>query len=474
MKIELTILKNLVHNEDFARKTLPFLKEEYFSDSSERVVYKRIAEFMNKYNSRPTREAIGIEIESSSHLSEEEHRRSMDLVRNLVEPEPVTMDWLLESTEAFCQERAVFNAVMDSIAILDGKDQNRTKNSIPEILSEALGVSFDSHIGHDFIEDFESRYDFYHRVEEKIAFDLEFFNKITRGGLSRKSLNIILAGTGVGKTLAMCHFAAANLALGKNVLYITMEMAEEKIAERIDANLLNIASEDLQQLPRELYENKIARLKAKTQGKLIIKEYPTASAHAGHIRHLLNELNLKRNFVPDIIYIDYLNICCSSRIKAGSNVNSYSYIKSIAEELRGLAVERNLPIVSATQTTRSGYSNSDPGLEDTSESFGLPATADFMIALVRDEDMDSRGQLLVKQLKNRYSDPANHKRFFVGVDRVKMRLYDLEESAQEGLIDDSRGGKTKRSEAVMDNTKFGMEDRERNKPKAKFNNFKFS
>ena len=339
MKIELTILKNLVHNEDFARKTLPFLKEEYFSDSSERVVYKRIAEFMNKYNSRPTREAIGIEIESSNNLSEEDHKRSMELVRALVEPEPVTIEWLLESTEAFCQERAVFNAVMDSIAILDGKDKNRTKNSIPEILSEALGVSFDSHIGHDFIEDFESRYDYYHRIEEKIAFDLEYFNKITRGGLSRKSLNIILAGTGVGKTLAMCHFAAANLALGKNVLYITMEMAEEKIAERIDANLLNIASEDLQQMPRDLYENKIARLKTKTQGKLIIKEYPTASAHAGHFRHLLNELNLKRNFVPDIIYIDYLNICCSSRIKPGANVNSYTYIKSIAEELRGLAVE---------------------------------------------------------------------------------------------------------------------------------------
>jgi replicative DNA helicase len=473
MKIELTILKNLVHNEDFARKTLPFLKEEYFSDSSERVVYKRIAEFMNKYNSRPTREAIGIEIESSTNLSEEDHKRSMELVRALVEPEPVTMDWLLESTEAFCQERAVFNAVMDSIAILDGKDKNRTKNSIPEILSEALGVSFDSHIGHDFIEDFESRYDYYHRVEEKIAFDLEYFNKITRGGLSRKSLNIILAGTGVGKTLAMCHFAAANLSMGKNVLYITMEMAEEKIAERIDANLLNIASEDLQQLPRDLYENKIARLKTKTQGKLIIKEYPTASAHAGHFRHLLNELNLKRNFVPDIIYIDYLNICCSSRIKPGANVNSYTYIKSIAEELRGLAVEKNLPIVSATQTTRSGYSNSDPGLEDTSESFGLPATADFMIALVRDEGMDERGQICVKQLKNRYSDPANNKRFFVGVDRVKMRLYDLEESAQEDLIDDNRGGKTKRSDAVMDNTKFGMEDRERNKPKPKFNNFKF-
>jgi len=473
MKIELTILKNLVHNEDFARKTLPFLKEEYFSDSSERQVFRRINEFVIKYNSRPTREAIGIEIESSTNISEEEHKRSMELVRNLVEPEPVTMDWLLESTESFCQERAVFNAVMDSIAILDGKDKNRTKNAIPEILSEALGVSFDSHIGHDFIDDFEERYDYYHRVEEKLPFDLELMNKITRGGLSRKSLNIILAGTGVGKTLAMCHFAAANLAMGKNVLYITMEMAEEKIAERIDANLLNIATEDIKQLPKELYQNKIARLRAKTTGKLIIKEYPTASAHVGHFRHVLNELNLKRNFVPDIIYIDYLNICCSSRIKPGVNVNSYTYVKSIAEELRGLAVERNLPIVSATQTTRSGYTNSDPGLEDTSESFGLPATADFMIALIRTEDADERGQLLVKQLKNRYSDPADYKRFFVGIDRVKMRLFDLEESAQEDLVDDSRGGKTKRSESVMDNTKFGMEDRERNKPKTKFGGFKF-
>jgi replicative DNA helicase len=473
MKIELTILKNLVHNDDFARKTLPFLKENYFSDSSERLVFRRINEFMTKYNSRPTREAIGIEIESSTNISEEEHKRSIELVRSLVEPEPVTMDWLLESTESFCQERAVYNAIMDSIAILDNKDKNRTKNAIPEILSEALGVSFDSHIGHDFIDDFEERYDYYHRVEEKLPFDLELMNKITRGGLSRKSLNIILAGTGVGKTLAMCHFAAANLAMGKNVLYITMEMAEEKIAERIDANLLNIATEDIKQLPKELYQNKIARLRAKTTGKLIIKEYPTASAHVGHFRHVLNELNLKRNFVPDIIYIDYLNICCSSRIKPGVNVNSYTYVKSIAEELRGLAVERNLPIVSATQTTRSGYTNSDPGLEDTSESFGLPATADFMIALIRTEDADERGQLLVKQLKNRYSDPADYKRFFVGIDRVKMRLFDLEESAQEDLVDDSRGGKTKRSESVMDNTKFGMENRERNKPKSKFGGFKF-
>jgi replicative DNA helicase len=473
MKIELTILKNLVHNEDFARKTLPFLKEEYFGDSSERNVFKRINEFMLKYNNRPTREAIGIDIESSTNLSEEEHKRSMELVRELVEPEPSDMTWLLETTESFCQERAVYNAIMDSIAILDGKDKNRTKNSLPEILAEALGVSFDSHVGHDFIEDFAERYDFYHRKEEKIPFDLELMNAITRGGLSRKSLNIILAGTGAGKTLMMCHLAAANLTLGKNVLYITMEMAEEKIAERIDANLLNVPLDDLSHIPKDMYDNKIARVKSKTDGKLIIKEYPTASAHVGHFRHLLNELNLKRNFVPDIVYIDYLNICCSSRIKTGSNVNSYTYIKAIAEELRGLAVEKNVPIVSATQTTRSGYSSSDPGLEDTSESFGLPATADFMIALVRTDELDEAGQVMVKQLKNRYADPAMNKKFVLGIDRTKMRLFDTEASAQDDLIDDSRGGKTKRSDSVMDNSKFGMEDRERNKPKAKFNNFKF-
>ena len=473
MKIELTILKNLVHNEEFTRKTLPFLKEEYFGDSSERIVFKRINDFLLKYNNRPTREAIGIDIESSNNLSEEEHKRSMELVRSLVEPEPSDMTWLLETTEAFCQERAVYNAIMDSIAILDGKDKNRTKNALPEILSEALGVSFDSHIGHDFIEDFAERYDFYHRKEEKIPFDLELMNIITRGGLSRKSLNIILAGTGAGKTLMMCHLAAANLSLGKNVLYITMEMAEEKIAERIDSNLLNVALEDLVQLPKDLYENKIARMKTKTTGKLIIKEFPTASAHVGHFRHLINELNLKRNFVPDIIYIDYLNICMSARIKTGSNVNSYTYVKAIAEELRGLAVEKNVPIVSATQTTRSGYTSSDPGLEDTSESFGLPATADFMIALVRTEALDETGQVMVKQLKNRYADPSVNRKFVLGIDRTKMRLFDAEQSAQEDIIDDYRGGKTKRSESVMDNTKFGMEDRERNKPKPKFNNFKF-
>lgn len=464
MRMELTILRNLIHNEDYVRKTLPFLKKEYFQDSSEREVFYRIQEFVTKYNSKPSREAIGLDIESNNKLSEDEHKRSMELVRELNEPEPTDMQWLLDNTEQFCQDRAIYNAIMDSIAILDGKDKNRSKNALPELLSEALGVSFDSHIGHDFLDDYEARYDFYHRKEERVPFDLEMFNTITRGGMPRKSLNIFLAGTNVGKSLVMCHMAAANLEAGKNVLYITLEMAEEKIAERIDANLLNVATEDLVQLPRDIYEKKIQRLRAKTEGKLIIKEYPTASSHVGHFRHLLNELNLKRNFAPDIIYIDYLNICTSSRISAGANVNSYSYVKAIAEELRGMAVEKNVPIVSATQTTRSGYTNSDPGLEDTSESFGLPATADFMVALIRTEELDQLGQLMVKQLKNRYSDPAMNKRFMVGLDRTKMRLFDAEDAAQDGLVKDS---------PVMDNTTFGHEEYERNKPKNKFNGFKF-
>jgi len=462
--MELTILRNLIHNEDYVRKTLPFLKKEYFQDSSEREVFDKIHDFVTKYNARPSREALGLDIESNTRLSEEEHKRSMDLVRELNEPEHTEMQWLLDTTEQFCQDRAIYNAIMDSIAILDGKDKNRTKNALPELLSEALGVSFDSHIGHDFLEDYEARYDFYHRKEERVPFDLEMFNTITRGGLPRKSLNIFLAGTNVGKSLVMCHMAAANLDAGKNVLYITLEMAEEKIAERIDANLLNVATEDLVQLPKDVYEKKVQRLRAKTQGKLIIKEYPTASSHVGHFRHLLNELYLKRNFAPDVIYIDYLNICTSSRIKAGANVNSYSYVKAIAEELRGLAVEKNVPIVSATQTTRSGYTNSDPGLEDTSESFGLPATADFMVALIRTEELDELGQLMVKQLKNRYSDPAMNKRFMIGLDRTKMRLFDAEDTAQDGLVKDS---------PVMDNTTFGHEEYERNKPKSKFTGFKF-
>lgn len=447
MRIEMTVLRHLIHDEDFARKVLPFVSDKYFSDATERLIYSRIAQFMEKYNSLPSREALSIEIEGSKNLGEKEYLAAVEAIQGLTSPDPVDKAWLLDATEKFCQERAIYNAIMDSISILDGKDKDRGKGSIPEILTNALGVSFDTHIGHDLIDDFADRYDFYHRVEEKVAFDLELMNKITRGGLSRKSLNIILAGTGVGKSLAMCHMAAANMMMGKNVLYITMEMAEEKIAERIDANLLNVAIPDLQSLPRDIYEKKIAGIRAKTTGKLIIKEYPTASAHAGHFRHLLNELNLKRSFVPDIIYIDYLNICMSSRIKTGSNVNSYTYVKAIAEELRGLAVERNVPIVSATQTTRSGYSSSDVDLTDTSESFGLPATADFMIALISTEELQDLSQFMVKQLKNRYSDPAANRRFVIGVDREKMRLYDVEQSAQTDIMEDR---------PIMDKTNFGQ------------------
>ena len=447
MRIEDTVLRHLIHKDSFARKALPFLRDEYFSDPSERIIFHRINEFTQEYNSVPSQEALQIDLEKIKNLSEDEYSKCVTIIKNLNEPDPVDEQWLVDATEEFCQERAIYNAIMDSIGIIDGKDKARTKGSIPEILSSALAVSFDSHIGHDFLEDYEQRFDFYHRVEERLPFDIEMLNTVSRGGLPRKSLNIILAGTGVGKTLAMCHFAASNLLLGKNVLYITMEMAEEKIAERIDANLLNVAIDELSSIPVDSYQKKVDRVRNKTTGKLIIKEFPTASAHVGHLRHLLNELHLKRSFVPDIIYIDYLNICLSSRIKSGANVNSYTYVKAIAEELRGLAVEKNLPIISATQTTRTGYSNSDPGLEDTSESFGLPATADFMIALVSTEELQDLNQIMVKQLKNRYNDPTINKRFVVGVDRTKMRLYDLEENAQKGLVQEDK--------PIMDNTHFG-------------------
>jgi len=447
MRIEETVLRHLIHKDSFARKALPFLRDEYFSDPSERIIFHRINEFTQEYNSVPSQEALQIDLEKIKNLSEDEYSKCVTIIKNLNEPDPVDEQWLVDATEEFCQERAIYNAIMDSIGIIDGKDKARTKGSIPEILSSALAVSFDSHIGHDFLEDYEQRFDFYHRVEERLPFDIEMLNTVSRGGLPRKSLNIILAGTGVGKTLAMCHFAASNLLLGKNVLYITMEMAEEKIAERIDANLLNVAIDELSSIPVDSYQKKVDRVRNKTTGKLIIKEFPTASAHVGHLRHLLNELHLKRSFVPDIIYIDYLNICLSSRIKSGANVNRYTYVKAIAEELRGLAVEKNLPIISATQTTRTGYSNSDPGLEDTSESFGLPATADFMIALVSTEELQDLNQIMVKQLKNRYNDPTINKRFVVGVDRTKMRLYDLEENAQKGLVQEDK--------PIMDNTHFG-------------------
>ena len=454
--VELMVLKHLLNDEDYARRTLPYLKEEYFSDKIEKNVYRHIDDFIKKYNNQPTREALIIEMDTDGKISDEEFSKTTSYIGDLIVEEEEDRDWLIEKTEKFCQEKSIYNAIMESIGIIDGEDKNKDKGSIPEILSDALSVSFDPHVGHDFIDDSDDRYDFYHRIEERIPFDLEYLNAVTKGGLPNKTLNIILAGTGVGKSLAMCHMAAANLIDGKNVLYVTMEMAEEKIAERIDANLLNVTLDNLKQLPKAMYDQKMQKVKGKTSGKLIIKEYPTAGAHVGHFRHLINELKLKRQFKPDIIYVDYLNICMSSRIRTGSNVNSYTLVKAIAEELRGLAVEMVVPIVSATQTTRSGFTNSDVGLEDTSESFGLPATADFMIALISTEELEELDQIMIKQLKNRYNDPNINKRFVVGVDRAKMRLYDAESSAQDGVMSDK---------PVMDNAEFGQRYDEEEKMK---------
>lgn len=415
---------------------MPFINQEYFSDSTEKYIFKEVKDFIEKYKTMPTKEALVINFVESKTLTEEQVRNCVDLVNEIHKhkDEPTETQWLTEQTEKFCQDRALYNAIMESVSILDDKKTNKSKGEIPKILSDALGVSFDNNVGHDYINDYERRFEFYHQKEERIPFDLDYFNKITKGGLPNKTLNIALAGTGVGKSLFMCHVAASCISQGYDVLYITMEMAEEKIAERIDANLLNIGINDLHVIPKEDYTRRFSALQSKTQGKLIIKEYPTASASALHFRSLLNELQLKKNFRPKIIFIDYLNICCSSRLKMGSSVNSYTYIKSIAEELRGLAVEFAVPIVSATQTTRSGFSNSDVGLEDTSESFGLPATADFMFALISTEELQQLGQMMVKQLKNRYNDPGVNKKFVVGVDRAKMRLYDVESNAQD-LID---------------------------------------
>ena len=437
MKLEQTILKNLIYNEEYLRKVLPFLKSEYFTDRSDKTLYDEIASFTETYNSTPTVEALVLAVKERRNLSDEEVEKCESYLQEIekTKGEESKVQWLVDKTEQFCQEKAIYNAVLGSISILDGKDKTNDKGSIPKILSDALAISFDNSVGHDYLENSDERYDFYHRKEERIPFDLEFFNKITKGGLPNKTLNIALAGTGVGKSLFMCHVAAGCMVQGKNVLYITMEMSEEKIAERIDANLLNVTIDDLVSLPKDLYDKKINKLREKTVGKLIIKEYPTASASSIHFRTLLNELNLKKSFVPNIIFIDYLNICCSSRIKAGANINSYTYVKSIAEELRGLAVEFGVPIVSATQTTRSGFTSSDPGLEDTSESFGLPATADLMFALISSEELEEMGQIMVKQLKNRYNDPTHFKRFTLGIDRSKMRLYDIEQSSQDGIID---------------------------------------
>jgi len=463
MSLENVIFSNILHNQDYGRKTIPFLKAEYFHDASDKAVFEIIDDYVKKYNSFPSKEALLIDLSNRGSMSDDLYKKARSTVEDLHHDEKTEINWLIDQTEKFCQEKAVYNAIMNSIQILDDKTGKQSKGAIPQILSDALAVSFDTHIGHDFVEDSDSRFEFYHAKEIKIPFDLDYFNKITVGGLPRKTLNIALAGTGVGKSLFMCHAASANLAQGLNVLYITMEMAEEKIAERIDANLLDVTLDQLKELPKEIYEKKIARIKSKTKGKLIIKEYPTACAGSANFRHLLNELKIKKNFTPDIIYIDYLNICMSSRLKHGANVNSYTYIKTVAEELRGLAVEYNVPVVSATQTTRSGYSSSDVGLEDTSESFGLPATADFMFALISTEELAELGQIMVKQLKNRYSDTGIARRFVLGIDRSKMRLYDVEQSAQEDLLDGP----------VMDSTKFGEEDRERSKPKSKFDKSKF-
>lgn len=459
MNLEQKILKHLILDEEYTRKTLPFIKGEYFQESSEKLLFTEIQNYVNKYNSMPTQEALAIEIDKRINLTDDQHKKTIALVKQItIDPEVSDTKWLIDATEDFCQEKAIYNGIMQSIQILDDKNKNNAekldKGSIPKILADALSVSFDNHIGHDFIDDAETRYDFYHKVERRIPFDLDYLNRITKGGLAEKSLNIVLAGTGVGKSLFMCHCAAANLTMGKNVLYITMEMAEERIAERIDANLMNVELDRLIGMPKETYLKKVETLREKTKGKLIIKEYPTASANVNHFNHLLNELKLKRQFIPDIIYIDYLNICSSARMKMGSSINSYTYIKAIAEELRGLAVEHKLPIVSATQTTRSGFTNSDVGLEDTSESFGLPATADLMFALISTEELADLNQIMVKQLKNRYSDPTTNKRFVIGVDRAKMKLYDAEESAQTN-ISDSGQSQVDDDKPVFDKSGFG-------------------
>lgn len=449
MRIEKSILSNLIHNEEYCRKVVPFLKTEYFQDRKEAVIASELIRFFNEYNKPASPEILAIEVGNRKDLNDKEIPE-FEVYINELSSKETNVDWLLGETEKFCKDKAVYNAILHSIKIIDGGDKLHTKDSLPSILSDALAVSFDNHVGHDYIEDYDERYDFYHRVEEKIPFDLDLFNKITKGGLSKKTLNVVLAGTGVGKSLFMCHVAASSLMQGKNVLYITMEMAEERIAERIDANLMNIGMDELKIIDRELYQKRFNKVSTKTQGKLIIKEYPTAGAHAGHFKGLLEELKTKKKFVPDMVIIDYLNICSSSRMKQGANVNSYTYIKSIAEELRGLAVEYAVPILSATQTTRSGFANTDVELTDTSESFGLPATVDFMFALISSEELEGLNQILVKQLKNRYGDPAYYKKFVIGVDRSKMKLYNVESSAQENISESGQDSKP-----VFDKTDFG-------------------
>jgi len=425
-----------LNDEEYTRKVLPFIKEEYFEDFNQKVVYEEIKKFVIEYNSIPTRESLVIDVDDRSDLNQQQYGEICNLIQNL-DPISVENDWLINTTEKWCRDRAIYLALMESVQLADGQGE-KNRDAIPSILQEALAVSFDNHVGHDYIIDAEGRYEYYRKKEDRIEFDLDYFNKITKGGLPNKTLNVALAGTGVGKSLFMCHVASSVLLQGRNVLYITMEMAEERIAERIDANLLNVNIKDISELPKSVFDTKINNISKKTNGTLIIKEYPTASAHAGHFKSLLNELALKKSFRPDIIFIDYLNICASSRYRGNSTVNSYSYIKSIAEELRGLAVEANVPIVSATQTTRSGYGSSDVELTDTSESFGLPATADLMFALISTDELEELGQIMVKQLKNRYNDPTMNKRFVVRIDRAKMRLFDCEQSAQDDILDNGK------------------------------------
>ena len=453
--VEFLILRNLLYNEEYVRKVIPFIKSDYFEDINQKIVFEEIIKFVEQYNKPATKEVLCIEAEKRQDITDESFKEITQLISSLEEND-TEFEWLVNTTEKWCRDRAIYLALMESIHIADGKDEKKNRDSIPTILSDALGVSFDTNVGHDYLNDYEERYDSYHRKEDKIPFDLEYFDKITKGGLPNKTLNIALAGTGVGKSLFMCHVASSVLLQGKNVLYITLEMAEEKIAERIDANLLNVNIQDITDLPKQMFDSKVNNIAQKTQGTLIIKEYPTASAHSGHFRSLLNELALKKSFKPDIIFIDYLNICASSRYRQNPSVNSYSYIKAIAEELRGLAVETNLPIVSATQTTRSGFASSDVDLTDTSESFGLPATADLMFALISTEELEGLNQIMVKQLKNRYNDPTIFKRFVVGIDRAKMRLYDCEQSAQEDIVDSGQ-----------------EENTFKERPKKSFSEFKF-
>ena len=456
-RIEQVILENLVKDDEYVRKVIPFLKPEYFMQYEDKKVFDIIFNFVEKYNNVPSKQAILLAINEDTSLNEDSHLKCLELV-NTLNGDEVNRDWLIDETEKFCKDKSLYLAVMESIQIIDGKNKDKSTDALPSILSEALSVGFDTNIGHDFIEDAEKRYDFYHRIEEKVEFDLDMFNKITEGGLSNKTLNIALAGTGVGKSLFMCHMASAAISKGKNVLYITLEMSEERIAERIDANLMNMPIGELKDLSKAMYDDRIKKINDKIEGRLIIKEYPTASAHSGHFKSLINELKLKRSFFPDIIFIDYLNICSSSRFRPGGNANSYTVIKSIAEELRGLAVELDVPIVSATQTTRGGYDNSDVSLTDTSESFGLPATADLMFAIISTEELEQMGQFMIKQLKNRYADPTRNRRFMIGVDRSKMRLYDLEDSAQQAITDSNIDvpvfDRAKSEEKNYDNLKF--------------------